>query len=137
MGGVGRIKEGEMRSEIIKKGRKISRGESRRRRRGVSRGFNKIKITANKSSNVIRHSKHGLNKFRVEGKISRFKVDIKNLKRGVGRRSRGIAAKLNVTGSKRREGIIRATKVTRKGRGVNNNSAGMITIKLLRETIQL
>ena len=88
-------------------------------------------MTANKSSNVIRHGEHGLNKFGIEGKISRFEVNIEHLKRRVGRRSRGIAAKLNVTGSKRRKGIIRATEEARKSRGVNNNSAGMITIKII------
>ena len=61
----------------------------------------------------------------IESQITRFKINIKKLKRRVGRSEGGIATKLNMAAQRFRQNNIRARIKFGKKRGINNKSTSM------------
>jgi hypothetical protein len=116
------------------KQRKIRKEGGRRTRRGrggVTRVFNEIKITTNKSVKRAISGRHGRNKRGVEGEVPRLEVDVKKLKGLMGAGKRGISTKLDIASSNRGKRNITGRIKTEHSRRINNNCPSTININVI------
>lgn len=111
----------------------MGRREERRERGRIITIFNEIEVTTNERVNRIVSRRHGGEEERIERKIAALgvEVDVKNLKRPVGARDRGITTELNKTTRYRGKRDVTRDKVPEDVGGVNNGGTPTVHTQVI------
>ena len=103
---VGGVEKVKVNFEFVPSIEEVDRRERRRSGRRITNILNKIKIATNKGRNIIRKRRNSIDNITIKSKVPRFKINIKQLKRSMRRKTRRIPPQLHIAASNSRKDNI-------------------------------